>query len=719
MPGVRLVVTGESAGVAELGTFLSRVKRKAPDGKPNFEPPYRVLARERALFVGEGVAAVVADTLDQAKDAAEAVKVEWEALPAETQTRTATAAGSPPLWREAPRNVCFVHEVGSEAAVEAAFARADHIIDLTFDVSRVTAAPMETRAALASYDGSSDAFTLYVPVQNPHAVREEAARVLGIPGNRLRVVSPDVGGGFGLKEVPGPEAILALVAAQRIGHPVLWAADRSEGFASDFHARDNHSTVRLALDGDGHFLALRVDTTANLGAYISLNGLSSSTNNLGGLSGVYRTPAIFTRVTGAFSNTSPTAPYRGAGRPEAIYAVERVIDKAARKLGIDPVELRRRNMIAPTEMPFATGFLFTYDSGEFERNMDDALKLADRSGFEARRKQAAARGNLLGLGICNAIEIAGGPYTGTLAESGEIRFDSTGSATVTMGTHSHGQGHETTFAQVIADTLGLDLANIRIRYGDTDQIEHGTGTFGSRSMIAGSVVLIKVAERIVERGKRIAAAYLEAAPEDIAFENGGLRVVGTDREVSLTDVARLAYSLPQAQLDGEVGLSAKLMVAAEKPTFPNGCHVCEVEIDPEIGACAIMRYSVVDDVGRVVNPMIVEGQIHGGVVQGIGQMLGEAIVYDAGGQLATGSFMDYPMPRARDVAPFVCRNNEVLTAVNPLGVKGAGEAGTVGALAAVANAVVDALSPFGVDHVDMPFTPERIWRALRAQQRAA
>jgi carbon-monoxide dehydrogenase large subunit len=381
---------------------------------------------------------------------------------------------------------------------------------------------------------------------------------------------------------------------------------------------------------------------------------------------------------------------------------------------MDPVELRRKNLIAPEQMPYATGFMLTYDSGEFGRNMDDALALSDWAGFPARRKEAEARGKLLGIGLSNPIEIAAGPITGTLPESAEIMFDSTGSATVTVGTHSHGQGHEITYAQIVADLLGLEPHDIRVRYGDTDMIDHGTGTFGSRSMVAGGVVLMKTADRIIERGKRVAAAHLEADVADVAFENGTFSIAGTDRRVSLPEVARLSYRMKAAELGDELGLAAKLMVAPDLPTFPNGCHVCEVEIDPESGAWHVVRYSVVDDVGRVVNPMLVEGQIHGGVVQGLGQILGEDIAYDAGGQLLSGSFMDYVMPRARDFPFFACHENEVISPANPLGVKGAGEAGTVGALAAAVNAIVDALSPFGIEHVEMPATPERIWRAINS-----
>jgi carbon-monoxide dehydrogenase large subunit len=713
-PGVHLVLTGESPELRDLGTFTNKVKRKAPEGSPNYEPPYRALTRERAQFAGDPVAAVFADTLEQAKDAAEALQIAWEPLPAITETKRATDEAAPVVWAQSPGNACFVHEVGNEAAVSAAFSDAAHVVSLSYDVNRVTAVPMETRASLAVYDSAAESWTLTLPVQNPHAVREELARnVFKIAGNRIRVISPDVGGGFGLKEVAGSESVLAMVGARLLRRPVLWIADRSESFLSDFHARDNHTTVQLALDGGGRFLALRVDTIANIGAYISINGLHTPTNNLGGLSGVYRTPAIFARITGVFTNTQPTAPYRGAGRPEATYAIERVIDLAARRLDMDPVELRRKNLIAPDQMPYATGFLFTYDSGEFERNMDAALALGDWAGFPQRRKEAAARGKLAGIGIANPIEISAGPITGTLPESADIRFDSTGSVTVTVGTHSHGQGHEITFAQIVADALGLQPSQVKVRFGDTDGIEFGTGTFGSRSVVAGSVVLTKAAERIIARGKMISAAHLEVAASDIAFDDGQFTVVGTDRRVSLPQVAQLSYTIRAEELDGELGLAAKTIVAPAKPTFPNGCHVCEVEIDPETGACAIVRYCVVDDVGRVVNPMLVEGQIHGGVVQGLGQVLLENVAYDEDGQLLSGSFMDYAMPRAAHCPPILSENNEVLTPTNPLGAKGAGEAGTVGALPAVVNAVVDALSPPGIEHLDMPLTPERIWRAIQ------
>jgi carbon-monoxide dehydrogenase large subunit len=719
-PGVRLVLTGQDPDIAALGTFTASVRRTAPDGTPSYQPPYRALSRDQALFVGDPVAAVFADTLDQAKDAAEALAVRWEPLDAVTETCSAADPGRPLAWPDVPRNICFVHDVGDAARTKQALAVAAHRVSISYPISRVIAAPLEPRAALASYDAGADSYLLYAGLQNPHYIREELAeRVLHIRGNQLRVVAPDVGGAFGMKESPFPEYAVALVGARRLRRPVLWLCERTESFEADHHARDNFTTATLGLDGDGKFLALAVETTNNIGAYIAWHGLHTPVNNLGGLSGVYRTSLIHARVTGIFSNTQPTSPYRGAGRPEATFAIERVIDVAAQRLGLDRVELRRRNMIAPEQMPYRTGFMFTYDSGEFERNMDDALALSAWRDFPARRRAALARNKLAGIGLANAIEIANGPITGPWAESAEIRFDSTGAVTVTLGIHSQGQGHEITFAQIVGDLLGVPPDAVQVQYGDTDRLAHGTGTMGSRSVAAGSVALIKTADRIIARGKMITAAHFEAAERDIGFEDGHFAVVGTDRRLTIADVARLSYRLPPGQIGGELGLAATLMTTPDGPTFPNGCHVCEVEIDADTGACRIVRYTVVDDVGRAINPMLVDGQIQGGVAQGIGQVLMENIAYDDDGQLITGSFMDYAMPRAVHIPPITSKMNEVLARTNPLGVKGAGEAGTVGALAAVTNAIVDALSPYGVEHIAMPATAERIWKAMRAGGRKA
>ena len=714
MPGVLLVLTGDDPELLEFGTFSSRVKRQTPGGHPNFEPPYRALSQGAARFVGDAVAAVFAETLEQAKDAGEALAITWDPGPSVTAPDEAARDGAPVVWAEAPGNTCFLYETGNREGVDAAITSAAHVVSVRYPITRVHAAPMETRNALGSYDTMDERFTLYAGLQNPHYIREELAeRVFRIRGNQLRVVSPDLGGAFGLKETPYPEHVLVLVGARRLGRTVLWTCDRSESFIADHHARDTVEEATLALDAEGRFLALRLESVANIGAYISYNGLHSSTNNLGGLSGVYTTPAIHAEVRGVFSHTPPTSPYRGAGRPEAIYAIERSIDLAAQRFGFDRIALRRRNMIPPTRMPYDTGFIYTYDSGEFERNMDEAMTLASWATFEERRKAALGRGLLAGIGLANSIEIAAGPSGSPFTESAEIQFDSTGSVTVEIGSHSHGQGHEITFAQIVADHLGVGIGDVRVRYGDTDRLQHGTGTFGSRSAVAGSVVLIKSADRIIERGKTIAAAHFEASTADIAFEDGIFSVVGTDRRIGISEVARLAFSLPPDALGGELGLGAKLIVAPRAPTFPNGCHVCEVEIDRDTGACRIVQYCLVDDVGRRINPAIVEGQLHGGVVQGVGQILMEKVAFDENGQILSGSFMDYAMPRASDVPTLITRSNEVPATTNPLGVKGVGEVGTVGALAALVNAVVDALRPLGVEHVDMPITPATLWRVMR------
>ena len=713
MPGVRLVLTGTDAEISALGCFTSRVTRRTADGRANFVPPYRVISTDRAQFAGDVVAAVFADTIEQAKDAAEALHIAWEPLPAVTQARLAILPEAPNVWPQAPDNICFVHEVGDRAAVDAAIVAAAHSVTLHYPINRVIAAPMEPRGALALHDPAEDRFTLYAGVQNPHYIREElAGRILHIPGNRLRVVSPDTGGAFGLKESPFPEYALALIGARRIGRPVLWICERSESFLADHHGRDNDTNVTLAIDSGGIFTALRVETVANIGAYISFNGLHTPVNNLGGLSGVYRTPHIHARVVGAFSNTPPTSPYRGAGRPEAIYAVERLIDLAAQRIGIDRIELRRRNMIAASQMPYDTGFLYSYDCGEFERNMDEALKISDWSGFAQRQQASRARGRLAGIGLANAIEIAAGPVGAPWPESAEIRFDTTGSATITLGIHSQGQGHAITFAQVAADLLGISPDEIHVRFGDTDQIEFGTGSFGSRSAVAGSVALTRVAEQVIARGRMIAAAHFETDMADIVFDTGRFSIAGTDRGLSLSEVARLSYTLRPEQIGGSGGLCEQAIIGPRAPTFPNGCHVCELEIDPETGEYSITRYCVVDDVGRLINPMLVKGQIHGGVAQGIGQILGEDIHYDSDGQLLTGSFMDYRMPRAADVPGFDVHSNEVLTLTNPLGVKGVGEAGVVGALAAVSNALVDAVRHLDIEHIDMPVTSAALWQRL-------
>jgi carbon-monoxide dehydrogenase large subunit len=715
-PGVLAVLTGADAMADGLGTFPSRMKMKRRDGRPNFEPPYRVLAVNRVRMVGDAVVAVVAETVAQAKDAAELVTIDYAPLPSVTATADAAKAGTAAVWDEQPDNVCFVAEFGNQAAVDAGFAKAAHVARLDVVINRVSANSMEPRAALGLYDPADDRYTLYAGLQGPHLMRTHLAQnIFKLPETKFRVVAPDVGGAFGMKGSPYPELALVLWAAKRVGRPVKWISERSEALVSDHHARDNVAHVELALDKDGKFLALRVRNIVNLGAYLAFNGIHCGVNNIGGLSGVYTTPAIHLNVQGVFTNTNPTSPYRGAGRPEASYMVERVIDAAAREMGIDPAELRRRNLIPPSAMPYDTGFVFTYDSGEFEHNQQAVLKLADWAGFEARRAAAKTRGKLRGIGMAHVIEIAGGPAPIPTDEFAEVRFDPAGGCTLVLGTHNHGQGHETTFRQLAHELLGLDPAGVEVRFGDTDAVPHGRGTFGSRSISAGGAALLRAAEKIIAKGKKIAAHMLETAEADIEFKDGRFAVAGTDKSVDIVAVAKTSFSPPQLPRGLEPGLIESAILVPPGPTFPNGCHVCEVEIDPETGVVEVVGYWVVDDVGVVVNPLLVKGQIHGGVVQGIGQVLLENVAYDPeSGQMLAGSFMDYGMPRAGDFPSFEVKSHEVPAKTNPLGIKGAGEAGTVGALPATMNAVVDALRPLGIRNLEMPATPQRVWRAIAA-----
>ncbi len=712
MPGVVAILTGADWLADGLGGLPCAVPRQRPDGSPMPRPPYLPLAADVARHVGDPVAAIVARSKVQARDAAEAVVVEWEPLPAVTAPGAALAPGAPAVWPGlCDDNLCYRFTQGDEAAVAAAFARAAHRVSLDFRISRIAANTMETRGAIAEWDGLEGRWTLRTGSQGPHALRDVLVPVLGETSSALRIAAPEMGGAFGLRSHPTQEQAVLLWASRKLNRTLRWIADRSEALQSDAHARDNDSTVELALDSEGHFLALRIRTIANLGAYLALLGPHSSTNNLGGLAGVYRTPAICAEVLGVFTNTQPTAPYRGAGRPEATYAIERAIDVAAAQLGLDRAEIRQRNLITPAQMPFRTGLVFTYDSGDFPRGMEMAMQAADYAGFPARRAAAAARGKRLGLGIANAIEISAGPPKTPMEEGVEIRFAADGGCTLLLGTHSHGQGHETVFRQMAVTMLGLDMARIRVVFGDTDSLPHGRGTFGSRSIVAGGAAMTKAAARIIERGKHVAALMLEAAEADIDFAEGRFSVVGTDRTVRIEQVARACYipgGLPPGE---EKGFYASAVVSPDDATFPNGCHICEAEVDPETGAVAITRYLVVDDVGAVVNPLLLKGQIQGGVAQGLGQALMEEARFDAeSGQLLAASFMDYAMPRAADMPLVEVLGNHCPTKSNPLGAKGAGEAGTVGALPAVISAVCDAI---GVTHIDMPATAERVWRAMR------
>ncbi|MBI2217301.1 MAG: xanthine dehydrogenase family protein molybdopterin-binding subunit [Candidatus Rokubacteria bacterium] len=714
-PGVVAVLTGADLAADGIGNLPTDPTRKRRDGSPAFATPRAALARDRVRHVGDPVALVVAETREEAADAAELVAVDYEPLPALAGAADATRPGTPAVWDESPDNVAFVWEAGNADAVAHALEGAAHVTRLDFVVTRVAAAPLEPRAAVGEYDRRTGRYTLHTGVQMPHGVRNLLAeQVFRVPQTQVRVVSGDVGGSFGMRNGVYPELVLVLWAAKRLGRPVKWTSDRREGFVSDEHGRDNVSTVELGLDAAGRFVGLRVAITLNVGAYLTPRSAGSGTNNVGGVAGVYTTPAIHVRTTGVFTNMTPTGPYRGAGRPEATYAIERVIDVAARELGVDPIELRRKNLIPASAMPFKTGLVFTYDSGDFARGLELALARAERDGFEARRAEARGRGRLRGLGVAYPIEVAGGPYTAVNPDTAMLRVNPDGSVTLFAGSTSMGQGNETAFAQIVCERLGVPPGRMQVAWGDSDALGAGRGNGGSGALTVGGSAVLRVTDRIVDRGRRIAAQLLEAAPDDVVLRDGRFLVAGTDRGVTLAAVARAAYQPRRLPAGMEPGFTETAAFTPPAVTFPNGCHVCEVEIDEETGRVHIVRYVVVDDVGRMVNPMLVKGQIHGGVVQGLGQALFEQLAYDADtAQLLTGSFMDYPIPRADDVPLFEVGAHEVPTRVNPLGAKGVGEAGTVGALPALVNAVNDALAPLGVRHLDMPLTSARVWRAVQ------
>jgi carbon-monoxide dehydrogenase large subunit len=710
-PGVVAIFTGADVARDGLGTMQMTLKRRRPDGSPMFSSPHRGLTSERVRYVGDPVALVVAETLAQAEDAADLVRLEYEPLP--SVTATADAIGGAPVWDECPDNTSNIFEAGDRAATDAAFAGAAQALRRRYVITRVHAQYMEPRGALGVYDAGEDRYTLYADVQYPHRVRTAlASNILKVPEHKVRVIAGDVGGGFGTKGWQYPEHRLVLWAARKLARPVKWACERREAIPADEHARDNVTDAELALDADGRFLALRVRTLANVGAYVSSDrNLLATFSNVVTLVGVYAFPAAHVEVRSVFTNTNSTAPYRGAGRPEATYVVERLIDDAARELGHDPVELRRRNLIPASAMPYRTPLGVTYDCGDFAQSLEEAVKLADVAGFSARREASRARGKLRGIAVVNPIERAAGAQP----EFAEIRFAPSGSATLFMGTKNQGQGHETTFKQILHERLGIDPAEVRYIDGDTDRVAFGMGTMGSRSTVIGGTAVWTAADKVIAKGKKIAARLLEAAEADVTFADGRFSVAGTDRGLALKDVVRAAFQPAQLPPGLEPGLYETGTFAPKQDTWPNGCHVCEVEIDPDTGEVSLVGYSVVDDVGTVINPITLKGQIHGGVAQGVGQALLEQVVYDSeSGQLLTASFMDYAIPRADTLCDMVIHSSPVPTKLNPLGAKGAGEAGTVGALPAVINAVVDALAPLGVTELDMPASSERVWRAIQA-----
>ena len=713
-PGVLAVLTGEDLRRRGLGTLMPGVRRRRSNGAPAFACPQPLLAQGRVRYVGDPVAFIVAETLNQAKDAAELIDVQYEPLPEVISAEAALAPGAPAVWDANPGNEAFFHEIGDKAVVDTAFAHASHITRHRIVINRVTANSMEPRGCLAHYDRDQDRYTIRCTIQSVHATRAALAdRIFKLPQHQFRVVCDNMGGGFGMKGGCYPEYALSLWASEVIGRPVRWIAERSEGLLSDEQSRGSVVDAELALDGSGRFLALRAHWKAAIGAYYSSDRPTIPiTIGLGCLVNTYETPAIHARVTAVLTNTMTIAPYRGGSRPEPIYVIETIIDKAAYELGIEPAELRRRNTIPADKMPFTTVLQQTYDSGDFVKNFDDCLALADYQHVAERRAAAQWRGKLLGVGVATAVAASGGRDY----EHAEIRFDPSGGVVLMTGSMDHGQGHGTTFKQVLSEKLGIDADLIRYRYGDSDLVTMGIGTFGSRSaQLAGSAIVV-AADRLIDKGRKIAAHLMEAGVDDVVFDKGKFTIAGTDRSVGIVDVARQSFEAAHLPSELEVGFSERANFGPPGcATFPSGAHYCEVEIDEETGAVALTRYVAVDDVGRVLNPLLCEGQIHGGIVQGAGQALMEDLVYDQGtGQLLTGSFQDYAMPRADDFCYFELANNPTLTDRNPLGVKGVGEAGTLCAIPAVMNAVNEALARIGAPPVAAPATSEKVWRAMRA-----
>jgi aerobic carbon-monoxide dehydrogenase large subunit len=730
VPGVVAVYTGADLAADKIGGLPCGWAVVSEDGSAMREPPHPALAQDRVRYVGDHVALVVAESKHAARDGAERVEVDYQELPVVVDPKAALNSGAPLLHEQAPGNVCMDWAIGDRAATEKAFQHAKHVVKLDLVNNRLIANPVEPRSCIGEYEAATGEYTLTTASQNPHVIRLlVGAFVMGIPEHKFRVVAPDVGGGFGSKIYPYAEDVLVLWAARKLGRPVKWTADRSESFLSDAQGRDHQTHAELALDGNGKFLGLRVQTLANLGGYLSTFGPAVPTYMHGTLlAGCYTTPAIYCKVKGVFTNTAPVDAYRGAGRPEATYVVERIVDEAARALKIDPAELRRRNFIQPEQFPYQTPVAVQYDTGNYQATLEAGLKLADYAGFATRRAESAKRGKLRGIGLAHYIEACGvapsavagalGARAG-LYEVATVRVNPTGSVTVLTGSHSHGQGHETTFAQLTADSLGIPMASVEVVHGDTAKIPFGMGTYGSRSLAVGGTALAHALTKIVNKGRKIAAHLLEAAEADIQFKDGRYVVAGTDRAKSFGEIALTAYVPHNYPIETlEPGLEETAYYDPKNFTFPAGLHVAELEIDPETGVVDLLAMTAADDFGRIVNPMIVDGQVHGGFAQGIGQALLENCVYDSSGQLLTGSFLDYCMPRAADLPNFKVTTECTPCTHNVLGVKGCGEAGAIGAPAAVMNAVMNALAPEGVKQLDMPATPHRVWSALKAARAA-
>ncbi len=718
MPGVVAVLSGKQLVEDKVGNLICGWMIHSKDGTPMKMGAYPALAPEVVRYVGQAVAVVIADSKNLARDAAEAVVVNYEELPAVGDIRAAIAPGAPQLHPEAPGNIIYDWTIGDDKAVNDAFAKAANVVSIEVTNNRLVPNAMEPRSAIADFNSAEDHYTLFTTSQNPHVARLVLSAFYNIaPEHKLRVIAPDVGGGFGSKIFIYPEEMVALWASKKVDRPVKWTADRTESFLTDAHGRDHLSKAEMAFDKDNKMLALRVRTHANFGGYMSLFSSSVPTYLYATLlSGQYNIPAIFAEVIAVYTNTTPVDAYRGAGRPEASFLVERLVETAARQLKVDPAELRRKNFI--TQFPHQTPVIMAYDAGDFNASLNAALKAIDYAGFPARKAKAKQEGKLRGIGFSCYIEacgIAPSKAVGSLGagvglwESAEVRVNPVGTIEVLTGSHSHGQGHETTFAQVVADRLGVPIDQISIVHGDTDKVQFGMGTYGSRSAAVGLSAIVKALEKVEAKAKKIAAHQLEASEKDIVIENGAFKVAGTDKAMAMANVALAAYTAHNLPDGMEPGLKESAFYDPTNFTFPAGAYICEVDVDPATGKTTFVNFVAADDFGRMINPMIVEGQVHGGLAQGIGQALLEHAVYDANGQLTSGTFMDYAMPRADDLPTFKIEHTVTLCPGNPLGVKGCGEAGAIGASGAVINAITDAI---GNNKLEMPATPDRVWAAI-------
>jgi carbon-monoxide dehydrogenase large subunit len=714
-PGVLAVLTGADVAAEKLGAMTAHLMPEdfgAPKGHRTFQP---LLVSDKVRYVGDRVAFVVAETPAQARDAAELIEVDYEPLPAVINIEDAAKPDAPKVWEDnASGNNAFRLMFGNQEATDAAFAKAAHVVKLRVENNRLSPVSMEPRVAIGDYNAAEDFYTLYAASQNPHGVRMELSHIFHVPENQIRVISPDVGGGFGLKGGPYPDDLLAMWASRKLRRPVKWLATRSESMLNDHHAREMVYFGELALDERGRILGLRSRSLFQMGAYFVGAALAAGAFSIRFVPSAYDIPAMHLMSQGLFTNTSQSGPYRGAGRPEAVYFMERLIERAAHVIGVEPAEIRRRNLIPPDKLPYTTPTHFVYDSGEFVRLMDKCIEASDPKGYKERKRATEKNGRLRGRAVSSYIE-----FGGIFNDRMDLRFDPSGALTIYGGTHSHGQGHATVFAQLVHEVLGVPFESIRYVQGDTAQVAIGRGTYGARSAVVGGNALKAAADNMIEKGKTLAAAMMEADPGDIEFKDGSYRVTGTDKTVALVDVAKASYA-PMGPLTGKfgIGLDSSGSFDPTPPSHPNGSHVCEVEVDPDTGAVTIDRYHVVDDLGRILNPMIVLGQIRGGVVQGIGQALMEHQVYDRGsGQLVTGSFLDYAMPHAAEMPDIDAAMEEVPCKTNPLGVKGIGESGTIGAPPTIINAVIDALRPLGVESIDMPATPARVWAAIEGAKK--